>query len=362
MTTSSLHPSSALSTTRETSRRATSGSSSLGADRVRSSARPRARARRLRRRAASTRSPARRCSLSARASSLLAVASSRFTNQPQTWALHPWRRIGRRRSRHLGSLTQRSHTRPRRLGLARAACCSRRSGRSAVLAASLHNWSRARAPLSGSASCSRSSPPAAPFETVIEATLLEPSRSAAHLSRQRPPPLPELRRLTARRRSSSSTASENARRAGRGCSATVSSSTRVCTYRPGRRGLERWQAAALRTAPAVVRPARPARCCACPRPLCARRALGRRHLRAPLRRALPRASRRSRLDRLGDPVSVRSSRTTPSFYSTVAARLGASSVARTCRSRARDLRQRVRHLCRRKHATPRGPSPPHPAS
>ena len=125
---------------------------------------------------------------------LLAVASTRFTSQPQPWALVPGRRHDARRARRSRPRARRAHARPRGLGLAGAA---RDAGRLVVprCAPLARQLVAPCAPLPGARR-------AAPHRRRRRRRhrhgrdLLEPgSRERPHLPRQRPPSLPQLRRF-----------------------------------------------------------------------------------------------------------------------------------------------------------------------
>ena len=201
-------------------------------------ARPGARARRLRRRA---RARDHRCG----------AARSRFGLRLPRGRIDPLQRPatavgacsggrgGCRRSRDLGSRAERPHARARRMGLARAAGRSRRLvvPRRSPGAAQLVTPGR---PLSGSLRA-----PACRGRRRLRdrrrGDLIEPSARRSHLSRQRAPPLPELRR---RGRADG----RPLQRAGR-AHAELGVGAANCLVldprlhlRPGRRGLERRRA------------------------------------------------------------------------------------------------------------------------
>ena len=117
--------------------------------------------------------------------------------------------------------------------------------------------------------------------------------------------------------------------------ANVSATTRVCAFDRAGEGWSGGKADSRGRSPAGVRPARALARRACPRAVCPRRTLRRRHLRARLRRAVSEAGRRGRADRLGDAVSVR-----PSGLPARSTRCS-SAPRRSCRSAARTAMGRM---------------------
>ena len=137
--------------------------------------------------------------------------------------------------------------------------------------------------------------------------LVEPgSGERPHLPRQRPPSLPELRRLGFADGRSLQRARRVDAQLGVGAGERVADDARL-RVRSRRRRLERREGRFGRTVTSWRPTCTPLARRACLRAVCPRRALRRRHLRARLRRGLPDAGRRGRADRLRDAVSVRPS-------------------------------------------------------
>ena len=216
---------------------------------------------------------------------LLALASTRFTNQPQRWALVPGvasiARRGRRRAR---ARSARFSTSPAGSGR----CCSPRwsSPPSAARGARSTTGRAARSSTRRSSCCSSIAVGGA-VGTVMAATSSNPAPRAAAPTSSTATVSTSTASARAPRPSSSSTGSANGRRAGRGCRRTCRQTTRVCAFDRAGEGWSGGKATA-QDGPQLASDlhALLARR-ACPGAVCPRRALGRRHLRARLRRAVP---------------------------------------------------------------------------
>ena len=200
---------------------------------------------------------------------VLATGSSRFTDQPQAWALAPRWCDGRRRSRNLGARARRSHTHSRRMALA----CAARRPRRVVLprrSPGAPPLVSPCLPLPVASHAAARSRQAAYSRPLSEATTDNPAPDR-HVSRGRPQPLPPLRRnRRANGRALQRSRRENAQ-LGMGAAGSVFDDARL-RVRPGSRGLERRRTRSPGRASARRRPPRSSSHGAHPRSLRAGRA------------------------------------------------------------------------------------------
>ena len=275
---------------------------------------------------------------------LLAAASSRFTDQPQRWALAPG--IA---SAVVGLAVLLLSPGNRALGLAGwvwpvlllllvgwSFWGARRS---------LHNWSR-RALLYPALFVLLLVAVGGAYETVAEATSSNPAPAGrTYLVNGHRLYLNCAGAGDANRR-----ALQRARRTdaelGLGAAVAFVEDTCVCV-RPRRTRVERCSGRSPGRPRVGLRPGWSAQGCGHLGAICAGWALHRRHLRARLRSAVPPAGCGGRLDRLGYAVSVRSPELSPLLLG-VATRFGAASITFSCRIRTPRTRHRLRDAASRR--------------
>ena len=275
---------------------------------------------------------------------LLAFASSRFTDQPQRWALAPGVAAA-----VVGLAILLFAPGNRVLGLAGwvwPVLLVLLVGWSFWGAhRSLHNWSR-RALLYPALFVLLLVALGGAYETVAEATSSNPAPAGrTYLVNGHRLYLNCIGSGDADRRALQRTRGTDAE-LGLGAAVALVEDTCVCV-RPRRTRVERCSARSPGWPRVGLRPGWSAQGCGHLRAVCAGRALHRRHLRARLRRAVPAASRGGRLDRLGHAVPVRSPGLSRLLLG-VATRLGAAAITFSCRVRTTRTRHRLRDAASRR--------------